>query len=107
MPRTNDLTVRHAGPADLDALTRLAVLDGARPPQGPALLAESNARVIAALPFGAGRPIADPFERTSDAVALLELRASQLREAEREPRSSLRARVRTRFSRAWTGALRA
>jgi hypothetical protein len=94
MHRTNDLTVRYAGPADLDALTRLAALDGVRAPQGPALLAESNTRVIAALPFGAGRPIADPFERSADAVALLELRASQLRAAERPQRRTLRARVR-------------
>lgn len=95
MARTSDLTVRHAGPADLPALTRLAALDGTRPPEGAALLAESDARVVAALPFGAGRPIADPFERTAEAVALLELRASQLRAAERPAkRRTLRSRLR-------------
>ena len=34
--------------------------------------------MIAALPMGAGRPIADPFEPTAEIVALLELRRTQL-----------------------------
>jgi hypothetical protein len=89
------VTVRHAGPSDAAHLARLAALDGARAPQGPSLLAEADSRVVAALPFGSGRPIADPFERTSDAVALLELRRAQLEAAEAEPRRSLRKRVRS------------
>jgi hypothetical protein len=89
------VTVRHAGPADTAALARLAALDSARAPRGPALLAEADARVVAALPFGSGRPIADPFTRTSHAVALLELRRAQLEAADRSPRRSLVQRVRS------------
>jgi hypothetical protein len=89
------VTVRHAGPADRAALARLAALDSARAPRGPALLAEADARVIAALPFGSGRAIADPFARTSHAVELLELRRAQLEAAEHSPRRSLVKRVRS------------
>jgi hypothetical protein len=73
------VTVRHASAADGPALARLAALDSARPLHGPALLAEADARVLAALPLGSGGPIADPFERTGELVSLLELRRSQLR----------------------------
>jgi len=40
------------------------------------------ARMLAALPLGSGRPIADPFEPTAEIVALLELRAEQLRKSD-------------------------
>jgi hypothetical protein len=73
-----DITVRHAVAADQGALDRLAALDSASPPRGPALVAEADSRMLAALPLGAGRPIADPFEPTAEAVALLEMRAKQL-----------------------------
>ena len=89
------VTVRHAGTADASDLARLAALDSARVPHGPALVAEADSRVVAALPFGSGRPIADPFEPTSHAVALLELRRAQLEAADPEPRRSLTQRVRS------------
>jgi hypothetical protein len=99
-PAGRRVTVRHAGPADAADLARLAALDDARAPKGPALLAEADTRVVAALPFGSGRPIADPFERTSHAVALLELRRAQLEAADTEPRRSLVKRVRSLLPRA-------
>ena len=77
-PKHSDVTVRHAVDADERALARLAALDSAPRLRGPALLAEADARLIAALPLGSGRPIADPFEPSAEAVALLELRRSQL-----------------------------
>jgi len=86
-----NVTVRHAVDADQRALIRLA-LDSASPLRGPALLAESDARVIAALPLGSGGPIADPFEPTAEAVALLELRKTQLL-ARDEPRRRGLARI--------------
>jgi hypothetical protein len=71
-------------------------------PQGPALVAEADSRVLAALPLGSGRPIADPFEPTAELVALLELRRAQIESAEhsgaRRP-GRLRALMR-RFSNA-------
>ena len=81
-----DITVRSAVSADHADLVRLAALDSARPPRGPALVALADSRMLAALPLGAGRPIADPFEHTAEAVALLELRARQLAERNVERR---------------------
>jgi hypothetical protein len=75
---TDAVTVRHAHDGDREALGRLAALDAAHPPEFPALVAEADARILAALPLGAGHPIADPFEPTAEIVALLELRAAQL-----------------------------
>jgi hypothetical protein len=51
--------------------------------------------LVAALPLDGGAALADPFKPTSDIVALLELRARQLRET-RIPRKSLLT-VRKRF----------
>jgi hypothetical protein len=72
-----EITVRRSVAADRGGLERLAALDSARPPTGPALIAEADSRMLAALPLGSGRPIADPFEPTATIVALLELRARQ------------------------------
>lgn len=73
-----DITVRRAVESDRIDLERLAALDSATPPRGPALVAEADSRMLAALPLGSGRPIADPFEPTAAIVALLELRAEQI-----------------------------
>jgi hypothetical protein len=78
-----NITVRRSTSADESALARLAALDSASPPRGPALIAEADTRMLAALPLGAGRPIADPFEPTAALVQLLELRRSQIDEAGR------------------------
>lgn len=91
-----NITVRQAVSADSAALARLAALDSASPPRGPALVALADSRMLAALPMGAGRPIADPFEPTAEAVALLELRARQLAER-REGRTGLVDRLRSLF----------
>ena len=91
-----NITVRRASAADQAALARLAALDSARAPTGPMLVAEADSRMLAALPIGAGRPIADPFEPTAEVVALLELRAAQLAER-REGRRGLVDRVRSLF----------
>jgi hypothetical protein len=73
-----DITVRRAGAGDRSELERLAALDSAKPPRGPALVAVADSRMLAAMPLGSGRPIADPFEPTAAVVALLQLRAEQL-----------------------------
>jgi hypothetical protein len=98
-----NLTVRHAVASDLSELARLAALDSATPPRGPALVAEADSRMLAALPLGSGRPIADPFEPTAEIVALLELRAEQLSKADNRPRGlgeRLRSLLRARPSHA-------
>jgi hypothetical protein len=76
-----NVTVRRSASGDEPALTRLASLDSASPPRGPALIAEVDSRMLAALPLGAGGPIADPFEPTAELVALLELRKAQIESA--------------------------
>jgi hypothetical protein len=88
-----DITVRRSVSGDRGELERLAALDSARPPTGPALVAEADSRILAALPLGSGRPIADPFEPTASIVALLELRAEQM--AAKPERRSWTERVRS------------
>jgi hypothetical protein len=76
-----NIRVRRSASGDEIELARLAALDSASPPRGPALIAESDSRMLAALPLGAGRAIADPFEPTAELVALLELRRTQIESA--------------------------
>lgn len=98
-----NVTVRRSTSADDGALARLAALDSASPPMGPALVAEADSRLLAALPLGSGRPIADPFEPTAELVALLELRRTQIETANSgggAPRRGLRALLRERLSHA-------
>src|SRR5512134_2906887 len=93
MFHSTDLIVRSATSADREQLARLAALDSSGPIEGRALVAEADARIVAALPLGAGRAIADPFEPTAQVIALLELRASQLRNGA-SSRRGLRHRMR-------------
>jgi hypothetical protein len=96
-----NVTVRRSASGDEPALARLASLDSASPPRGPALIAESDSRMLAALPLGSGRAIADPFEPTAELVALLELRREQIASAQNEPRRAGRLRaLRARLSHA-------
>jgi hypothetical protein len=99
----NDITVRRSTSGDAGALARLAALDSASPPRGPALVAMADSRMLAALPIGAGRPIADPVEPTAELVALLELRRAQIETAEKTSatrRHGLRRLLRGRLSHA-------
>ena len=98
-----NVTVRRSTSGDAGALARLAALDSASPPRGPALVAEADSRLLAALPLGSGRPIADPFEPTAELVALLELRRSQMETADggdEAHRRGFRALLRGRLSHA-------
>jgi hypothetical protein len=79
--KRRDVTVRLAREADQADLDRLAALDSATPIETEALVAEADSKLIAAVPLESGSPIADPFEATADAVALLELRRAQLADA--------------------------
>lgn len=79
---------------DTDA-HRLAVLDEAEELEGAALIAYADGKPVAALSLSDGRVVADPFAATSDAVALLRLRAEHLsgKRAHRPLRSLLHPRL--------------
>ena len=93
MSHSKEVIVRMGTAADEIQLAKLAALDSSSPIAGSALVAESDARIVAALPLGSGRPISDPFEPSAALVALLELRAEQLRNGH-SGRSRMRDRVR-------------
>lgn len=78
---SHDITIRNAGDGDMRSLERLAGLDSARLAPGRHLVAESGGVPVAALPVAGGPAVADPFSHTATAVALLELRRSQLASA--------------------------
>jgi hypothetical protein len=83
---TADVIIRRATPADGPALAALSALDAAPIPFGPALVAEVAGSPRAVLPLDGARPFGDPFRRTDELVALLELRAAQLREEQASQR---------------------
>jgi hypothetical protein len=72
------ITIRRAVPVEGPELDRLAALDDARPLRGTILVAESGGELRAAWSVQERRAVADPFERTATAVALLRTRAEQL-----------------------------
>jgi hypothetical protein len=73
------LTIRRAVPADASALARLAVLDSAPDLRGDLIVAEVAGEVWAARSLTDGCVLRDPFRPTSEAAALLTLRAAYLR----------------------------
>ena len=89
---SEDVTIRVAGPADQAAVERLAQLDSRPAPGGYVLVAEVGREVRAALPVSGGEPVADPFRPTAELVALLRMRARQLRAGELEPARASAAR---------------
>jgi hypothetical protein len=76
------LTLRHAVPADAEALDRLAELDSARAPRGAVLVAEVGGELWAAISLDDMHAVADPFRPTGELLALLVERARQLRRAQ-------------------------
>ena len=83
LPDTGDspvtrVTLRYAAAADAARLELLAALDCGEPPDGPALVAEVDGRLRAALPLDGGPAIADPSHRGCELLDLLRLRALQL-----------------------------
>ena len=78
LPAATPVTLRFSFPDDDQAVARLAVLDSAKLPTGPLLLAEASGELRAALSLADGSVIADPFHQTAHLVKLLRIRASQL-----------------------------
>lgn len=72
------LTIRFADSLDGRALVRLAALDSAEPLRLPALVADVEGELRAALSLADRSVIADPFHPTLELVELLRARADQL-----------------------------
>lgn len=76
----DQVVIRAAGPDDEAAIKHLAQLDSSPLPHASTvLLAELDGELLAALPLNGGRAVADPFRPTVELVAMLKLRAMQLR----------------------------
>jgi hypothetical protein len=83
LPDTGDspvtrVTLRYAAAADAPGLELLAALDSGARPDGPALVAEVDGRLRAALQLDGGSAIADPSHSGCELLDLLRLRALQL-----------------------------
>ena len=89
---TGAIVIRRATDADIFALADLATLDSREPLTGPALIAEVDGVVAAALDLHDGSVAADPFAPTAELVELLRLHAGATRDAHNH-RNSLRGRV--------------
>ncbi|MCW2989598.1 MAG: hypothetical protein JWM73_192 [Solirubrobacterales bacterium] len=74
----HEMVLRADRPTDESTLRRLAALDSKRPIKGRALVAEVDGRAIAAIGLTDTRVVADPFERTSEVVELLKVRAERM-----------------------------
>jgi hypothetical protein len=79
---TDGISIRRLGGDDMTEVERLAQLDSRRPPEGALLGVEIEGRLLAAISLTTGESMADPFSRTGELRALLELRAAQLRRRE-------------------------
>jgi hypothetical protein len=99
------IVVRDAYADDALPLLRLAALDSRPALRGRVLMAEVDGELVAATSISNGRTIADPWRHTADLVALLELRAEQIRQAETWA-SELSLRSRAVGSRSGSGAAR-
>ncbi len=73
------MTIRRARTDDAPTLHTLELLDDHALPAGEALVADEDGEPVAAVHVATGTAVADPFRRTAAPVALLRLRAAQLR----------------------------
>jgi hypothetical protein len=76
---TGSVTIRRLSGQDDGRIRLLAQLEGRREPEGPWLGAEVEGEVLAAISLTTGETLSDPFSRTAELRAMLELRAAQLR----------------------------
>jgi hypothetical protein len=95
------ITIRTMSSSEPDerALTRLAELDSREPLTGQVLGLEIDGTVLAAIDVASGEVLADPFSRTDEHRAMLELRAAQLRDRRSRSRRARGAGAISRRSR--------
>jgi hypothetical protein len=70
--------MRRSTADDSARIRTLALLDSQRVPAGPFLVAEVGGEIVAARSLTTGAVVADPFQLTSDIVAMLRLRSNQV-----------------------------
>jgi hypothetical protein len=73
------ITIRAAGPQDVEAVRGLAQRDSRAVPDGELLIALVDGEARAAISLESGGVIADPFHRTAELVDTLRLHGSRLR----------------------------
>jgi hypothetical protein len=73
------VTIRRLTEGERDRVRSLAQLDSVREPLEPWLGAEVEGRVLAMTSLKTGETVSDPFSRTAELRAMLELRAAQIR----------------------------
>ena len=78
---TAGVSIRWTDTDDDHRLAVVAARDSQHLPDGPWLVAEVEGSPLAVLSLSSGAFVADPFSRTVELRALLELRAQQLRQA--------------------------
>ena len=78
MSHRDTIIIRSSTEHDSPAIARLAALDSAPALSGPALVAEVDGEMRAALPMDGSRPIADPFAETVHLLELLRSHAAAL-----------------------------
>jgi len=100
----NAYVIRIATDDDAYALKQLAGLDGKRPIEGDALIGEIAGRPAAAISLSDQRVVADPFEPTSQLVALLRMRSQAIRAYQRTPELRKRMLAGVRVTGAWSAA---
>ena len=89
----HSIMIRRIHDADEPALRDLAQRDSGRLPAPPALGAELDGRLIAAISLATGELVADPFAQSAEASELLRLRLGQLSPLPRKRRFRRRARA--------------
>ena len=87
-----NVTIRRRSEQDDGRIELLAQLEGRHEPEGPWLVAEVEGQVLAATSLATGETLSDPFSRTAELRAMLELRAAQLY---RRSNGGRRFRIRT------------
>lgn len=76
---TAEMMIRRLDDGDRPAVELLAARDSRPLPAGPLLGVEVSGTLLAATSLATGETVADPFVRSGEARAMLELRAAQLR----------------------------
>ena len=89
---TTEMTIRRVDDRDRVAVELLAQRDTRPVPERPLLGVEIEGELLAVTSLATGDTVADPFARSTEARAMLELRAAQLRRPNGR-RRGLRLRV--------------